>query len=179
MVGRIATLICAALLFAAPVRGEAAKPVEQGSAQSLVDALGECRRIADPAQRLACYDAAGDRLTQAVQRREVVLVDKQEIRRTRRSLFGFSIPKMPLFGKDGPEDEEVDELTATIAAVQPAPNGRWQIRLDTGALWRTTEVNPYVSTPKKGQKIVIERGALGSYFLKIEGQRAIRGMRIG
>jgi len=35
-----------------------------------------------------------------------------------------------------------------------------------------------LSAPRAGQKIVISKGALGSYFLRINGQIGVKGRRI-
>jgi hypothetical protein len=181
MGARLTAAGCALLLLSFPLSGSA-KPTaaqKRSGETALVDALAACRAIADPKDRLACFDQASAKLVDAVERRELVVMDRQDIRKTRRSLFGFSLPRVPLFGGDGDDEEEAKEITATVDGSTPMPNGRWQIRLDTGALWQTTETSPYVSRPKKGDKIVITRGALGNYFLKIAGQRAIRGIRVG
>jgi hypothetical protein len=34
-------------------------------------------------------------------------------------------------------------------------------------------------TPRSGANIVIRRGALGSYMLKVERYKAVRAMRVG
>ena len=58
-------------------------------------------------------------------------------------------------------------------------SGKWQIRLEDGAIWQTNESRLNLADPKPGQKIVIQRGTLGNYFLRINGQRGIRGRRVG
>ena len=65
-----------------------------------------CRALADAAARLQCYDAASKSLEEATESRQVVLLDQGEVRKTKRSLFGFSLPKIPFFGES---DEEQDE----------------------------------------------------------------------
>ena len=51
-------------------------------------------------------------------------------------------------------------------------------QLEDGAIWQTNESWLGLSDPKPGQKIVIKRGTLGNYFLRINGQRGIRGRRV-
>jgi topoisomerase IA-like protein len=55
--------------------------------------------------------------------------------------------------------------------------GKWRIRLPDGAVWQTTDSIGFGSDPKAGQKIVIKRGTLGNYFLRIDGRNGVRGKR--
>ncbi|MEO7177890.1 MAG: hypothetical protein ABIW83_03520, partial [Allosphingosinicella sp.] len=101
----------------------------------------------------------------------------QEIRETRRSLFGFSVPNIPLFrGESGGDN---GQLETVIAGASRLEGGKWQIRLEDGAIWQTTETRLNFNDPRPSQKIVIQRGALGNYFLRIDGQLGIRGRRVG
>ena len=155
----------------------AAKPkLKDARSNALLQALAACRGIADEKARLDCYDGASARLAEAVDKKELVVLDQQEIRETRRSLFGFSVPNIPLFrGEAGGDD---GKLETTIAAASPLEGGKWQIRLEDGAVWQTSETRLNLSDPRRGQKIVIQRGTLGNYFLRIDGQRGVRGRRV-
>jgi len=51
--------------------------------------------------------------------------------------------------------------------------------LAEGGTWQSTEAWGGAKLPAPGAKILIRRAALGSYFLKIDGGRAVRGMRTG
>ncbi|MFL6843250.1 MAG: hypothetical protein ACJ8ER_00020 [Allosphingosinicella sp.] len=154
-----------------------AKPKRhEASSNALIDAVAACRSIAEEKARLACYDAASAQLAQAVESQSLVVLDQQAIKETRRSLFGFTLPDIPFLGGDS--GEGASQLETTIAAASPLGNGRWQIRLEDGAVWQTTEASLRLSDPKAGQKILIKRGALGNYFMRINGQLGIRGRRI-
>jgi hypothetical protein len=156
----------------------AAKPKAQDArSNALIQALSACRAVADDKARLDCYDQAGARLAEAVDKKELIVLDQQEIRETRRSLFGFSVPNIPLFrGESGGDN---GQLETVIAGASQLEGGKWQIRLEDGAIWQTTETRLNLSDPRPGQKIVIQRGTLGNYFLRIDGQRGIRGRRVG
>lgn len=172
--GRIIGTFALAALLAAPA---AAKPKPQDArSNALIQALAACRAVADEKARLDCYDQASARLAEAVDKKELVVLDRQEIRETRRSLFGFSVPNIPLFrGESGGDD---GKLETTIAGTGRLAGGKWAIRLEDGAVWHTTETRLNLADPKPGQKIVIQRGTLGNYFLRIDGQRGIRGRRV-
>ena len=71
-----------------------------GSSQPLFDAVLACRSETDPQARLQCFDRTSGALATAAQSGAVVVVDREEVRRTRRSLFGFSLPRLPFFRGD-------------------------------------------------------------------------------
>src|SRR5688572_24524533 len=81
-----------------------------------VNALLACRAISDNEQRLACYDKNAATVGEAVAKRELVVIDRESVKQTKRGLFGFSIPNLGIFGDDGDEDEikQIDgEIVAT------------------------------------------------------------------
>ena len=159
--------------------GAASADAKEKAGQSpLVDALTRCRAQSEDAARLRCYDAAAGALTAAAVRGDVVVVDQQDLKKARRSLFGFSVPKLPFFGGDRSADEQADELTANIKSARNVGNGKWQVRLEDGALWETTEASSAIRDPKAGNAVVIKRGALGGYMIRIAGQRALRVKRV-
>jgi len=138
----------------------------------------ECRKLADPEARLRCYDGTVDRLSKALTGGSLVVVDREDIRRTRRSLFGFSLPKLPFFKGDNSQDDTPDEIIATIKSVRALPNDMWAITLDSGAEWHTVQEGSSQSAPKAGQKIKIKCGALGSYRVSVSGRPGLRAIRV-
>jgi len=108
------------------------------------------------------------------------------MKQTRRGLFGFTLPKIGLFGGHSPngdrgeqtDRDDIAEITTTAARVQALPYGKWRIVIAEGATWETTDPTDG-NDPKQGSKIDIKRGALGSYFLKIDKFRAVRARRVG
>jgi len=163
----------AALLLALQP-GMAAPPAPPADSAQAVKDLAACRAIAAPAERLACYDRTAAALEAAIDRKEVVVVDKQEMARTRRSLFGFTLPR---FGPFKAQEQE-SEIISTITFARSIGFGRWHIGIDGGAVWETLEGNDANGTPKVGQKIVIKRGTLGSYFLRVGNDRAVTARRV-
>jgi len=168
---RSAFIVLIALALAAPAVAAEEPP-------AAIKALGACRAIADNAQRLACYDREAGALVQSVESKETVVLDKQEVRKTKRSLFGFALPKLPFFDND--KDEKEDEFTQIeepIKTVRSIGYGRFRFTLGDGATWETTEgLNAF---PKPGQKVLIKKGLMGSYFIRFEGNRSVKGMRVG
>jgi hypothetical protein len=170
----VAAIGCAVLLSTAAV---GAKPKAAGS--PLVSAIADCQRRTDDATRLQCYDAAAAALIEASSSGKVVLVDREDVRKTRRSLFGFSLPKLPFFSGDDSAESQQDELTAKVAAAGSIGNGRYRVKLEDGATWETIEGWPTMTDPRSGDTVLIKRGALGSFMMRIAGQRAVRARRVG
>jgi hypothetical protein len=146
----------------------------------LVGALEACRAIADPTQRLACYDKEAGALIAAAQTGDVAVVDKAEARRARKSLFGFAMPNLPFFSGDKSADEVSDTLESTITKANGIGYGKFRITIAEGnAVWETTETYSTMREPRSGDKISIKRGTLGSYMLRIGKNRGVKGRRVG
>src|SRR5215203_4368662 len=90
------TLILASLAALAP-----AAPAETPrNRPELFARLIDCRTIPDAGQRLDCYDRSVSAIEAAEKSNELVVVDRREIRETKRSLFGFTLPRISLFSGD-------------------------------------------------------------------------------
>lgn len=173
------------LIAGAPMAASVqAAPQRQQPRPEIFTNLLQCRSITDNAQRLACFDQQVGAMDAAAQRDEVVVLDKSELNKTRKTLFGFSFPKLPFLGggdddEDGdkPKEEGVTHIDAVIASVRSLGYGKWQIGLEDGAQWMTTEAVTG-RDPKPGQKIELKRAAMGSFLGKVEGGRAVRMKRV-
>ncbi|TXC73581.1 hypothetical protein FSZ31_02220 [Sphingorhabdus soli] len=142
---------------------------------AVVDAIYQCRDIVDNQARLACFDARVGEMAAADQRRDIMFADREQVKETRRGLFGFSGIKIFGGGGDG-DDEQIEEITAKIAAVRYIGRNM-SILLDDGARWVQTDDRTLPLDAKAGMEIKIRRAALGSYFANINGMRAIRVKR--
>ena len=172
----VAAITCALLATTPAIAKDKDKPAPS----PLVTAIDRCRQVTDPAQRLACYDKAAGALVQAANTGAVAVVDQVEIRKARRSLFGFTLPKIPFFSGDSTSDEAQRQLDSTITSVRALNNGYYRVVIaDNNAVWETSDAGISFDPPRPGQKITILRGPLGSYFLRINGQLGVRGRRVG
>jgi hypothetical protein len=145
--------------------------------------LLDCRPIADSAARLACYDEQVAAIETATAKDEVVVLDKEDVRKTRRSLFGFTMPKLPFLGggdddKDRHDDTELSEIDDVIKSARPMAYGIWVVTLEDGSQWQTVEPMAY-GAPKTGLKITVKRAALGSYKASINNWPVVKMKRIG
>jgi len=141
--------------------------------------LLDCRTVTDNVARLACYDQQVAAMETAAQRDEVVILDKDGLNKTRRTLFGFSFPKLPFLGGDNDDRKpEFSTIEAKITAARQVGYGNWSFRLEDGAEWQTIE--PISNrVPRAGMAIEIKRGTLGSYIGKIGDWPAVRMKRVG
>jgi hypothetical protein len=146
--------------------------------------LLDCRAITESAARLACYDEQVAAIESATAREEVVVMDKEDVRKTRRSLFGFTMPKLPFLGggddeKNGDNDaEQVTQIEDEINGIRGLAYGIWIFTLADGSQWQTTEPMSY-GTPKTGMKIIIKRAALGAYRATLNNWPAVKIKRVG
>ncbi len=141
----------------------------------LFDDVVACREITDEKTRLACYDQKVAALDEAQKKEEIILTDKAAVKEAKRGLFGFSIPKLKIFGSD---DEGVSEIETTIASASLPNGGKLTITLEDGARWLQIDTQAVFRAPKAGTKVRIRKAAMGSYFVNIDGARAIRMKRI-
>ena len=173
MAKHIGMMAVAIALLAAP---EVA--AQEGASGRVLDSFGRCRSIPDAAARLACFDEAAAVLEASVKAKDIRIVDRSDVRKARRSLFGLNVPDLGVLGgADSGEREAFTEINTTVRAARAAANGRAEITLaDEGAaVWQTTDPMPF--PPKSGAKIRIRKGAMGAFFLNVEG-RSYRAMRL-
>lgn len=151
------------------------KPAPQTPAQ--INALMACRAVADSAERLACYDKAASSIGEAVAKQELVVFDREGVRKTKRGLFGFSIPNLGIFGDDD-EGVEIKQVEGTIASYGFNSDGGYIFRLADGTRWSQMDDKPFAISPRNGEKVVVKRGVLGSYILTVGKQPGVKVKRI-
>jgi hypothetical protein len=143
-----------------------------------LQALFQCRAIVDSGARLQCYDTAVASLAQATETGAVVVVDRESIRRTRRSLFGLSLPNLPFLGGGGEDSDEPSEIEAPIQSARSVEYGKWVIVLEDGAVWQTVQQDTRSQDPRAGQTATIRKGSLGSYYISWPGSRTLSAKRV-
>lgn len=148
--------ICAALLGSASAGALGADPAHP------------CARIADPAQRLACYDQAYP-LSPAV---------LEEARRQAQAAFGLDR------GKDAPrnpgqsrDEAEPDRVQGVVAKVTHGNAGQRVITLDGGQTWMTTEAIAGAQM-RPGDTVTLRKGLMGNYILTTQGGGVVRVKRV-
>lgn len=157
----------------------------------MIDQLADCRAQTEDAQRLACFDRTVAAVVDARRRKDIVILDRTEVRKAKTSLFGFSLPSIKLFNGDG-DDEQMKALVGTMRNSTVLPGGliRFEIAdqsAGTGGsgsgdggtavtVWETVE--QVMLPPRRGDTVTIKAGALGSYIATSPGRRSARVRRI-
>lgn len=171
------TRAAAALAVVAAVTAGAPLAAQKKDAAPLPEVFAkvlDCRAITDPTERLACFDAAVPKLAEAQESKELRVVSREDVNRTRRGLFGFVGSGFGIFGNDEAEDEkeEIKEITAVIKAVS-GDSGSYVFTLEDGAVWAQSD-ETYLKRPQPGKKLTIRRAALGSFMASVEGGLGFR-----
>ena len=179
-------MTCKPLLLAGLLLGLASPALAQhGDRQQqrrpeAFEALVHCRSIAEAAARLQCFDAAAAALEQAAERRDLVVVDRAQVHESRRRLFGLALPHLPIFGggDNDRDDQEISQIESTIASAVRNDLGQWQVRMQEGGTWIQTDFNQLALAPRPGQPVVVHRGPLGSYMMRVGHQPGVRVRRV-
>ncbi len=149
-----------------------------------LDSLKACQSETDPGVRLACYDSAVGAMVVAEESGQLRVVDAEEVRRTRRGLFGFSIPDLGLFGRGdrdagGEEQDAFDTLETTVSSVRYRTPRSFVFRVaDGNALWEIDDAPRRLLTVETGDAVTIQKAALGSYFVRFKNQGGVKGRRV-
>jgi hypothetical protein len=154
-----------------------ARPLPPTGNPAAVQSLLACRSIVDSGQRLACFDKASGEFETAVGKKELVVIEKARANEAKRSLFGFSVPNFgALFGGG---DDQINQIESTVAgAVENGYEG-WTLRLADGSTWQQIDSTPVAMSPRRGDKVVVKRGMMGSYFVKLGSQPGFKAKRVG
>lgn len=141
-------------IFAALVASAAAAPDAGARARAdagrLLDSLQQCQAIADPTQRLACFDAGIGALKSA--------------REEDRTLF--EAPPAPV---------EFSPITANLDNVAEVEPSVWLLVLSDHSIWRTDDDVRFIPAP--GVTVHVVKAALGSYMATIGKEHAVRVVR--
>ncbi|HEX6860701.1 MAG TPA: hypothetical protein VF138_10945 [Caulobacteraceae bacterium] len=164
-------LVAALAVLAFPAASQAADARRAEELQAVVD----CRAVADNVARLACYDSAAARLDEAEAKGDVVVLDKAQRQQARREAFGFNLPSIDIFSRDGAE--KMDRESFKVVRAWENNGGQVSVELETGAVWRQTDQELLSRRPKPGSTVEIRSAAMGSYLMNVDGQRAIRVTR--
>ncbi|MFM9976556.1 MAG: hypothetical protein ACKVOP_00715 [Sphingomonadaceae bacterium] len=170
-------IVVAALAFPLAARAQTAPSLPRQ-----VTALQECRTKTDAAERLRCYDQAVDALTAATQSRDVIVVDRAEVKEARRGLFGFTLPKIGFLSSSKAEQVEADddrEIVTKVIASRSFNRDQWRFTVEDGAVWETTEVSRGFDDPKPGATVTLSRGTLGAYYATVgkRGRATVRRIK--
>jgi hypothetical protein len=173
----------AAAVLAGHAAAASVDKVSKELRSAVLQGIVDCRAMTDADARLKCYDAAAARLDAAEASGQVVVVDREQLRQARKEAFGLTLPSLDALARGSGKlakaamGEDADRITASVKQVSRRDDGRWVIVLETGAVWRQVDDESVEHPPHPQSTAEIRKAALGSYFMKLDGQRSIRVMR--
>jgi len=151
----------------------AAKDKEASAGKAAAfQAVLDCRGVADNAQRLACYDAAAGRMSEAEKKGDIVVIDRAQASAAHREAFGLNVPSLS-FVTRALKPEEVDRVDGVVDSARSDVNGRWTMKLQDGAVWRQIS-GDLLRAPHSGSKVAVRKGTLGSFLMNVDGQPSIK-----
>ncbi len=134
--------------------------------------LAQCASLSDKLDRLICYDELAAKVTHAkVTPTETAVVAAAPVAK--------SVQADPVadFGADNLEStiqaskkNEVAKIFLTISEVDRDPYGALKISFSNGQVWKQTDSRNF--RLESGQKVYIEKAALGSFLLGTEGRNS-------
>jgi len=172
-----------------------------GPRDDVLEAMGKCAAVTDSKARLDCYDAVAPRLRDALNQPPDTL-SHPPTKEEQQSWFGFNLgslfgtspdkqttpqqfgsdqipaPATPAASEPGapPAPETVDSISATLTDYSFTPFGKFIIFLSNGQVWRQIQADSetaHFSRAASDNTVTIERGAIGSYNLRINDSKKI------
>lgn len=144
--------------------------------------LYACADKTDPAERLACFDAAVAAVKAQENRSEIVTFDRKRVETVRREAFGFRLPSLPRLGLPGRDPsstsaagEEIEEQMLAVTRLSTR-EGRATMTMDNGQVWRLTEPGEINAPARTPFNVRIRSATLGSYIMSVEGRN--KGYRV-
>jgi len=156
--------------------------------QDTLEAVDGCAGIRENPERLACYDRIAPRVKETLAKPPATL-DRLPTKKEQESWFGFNIDDLfgggsnavtpGEFGKERTpevqavrEHEEIESISSQVSDVAFTPFGQFIVFLANGQVWKQLQgeaERAHFRTNAADNTVVISRGFLGSYNLKLNG----------
>jgi hypothetical protein len=181
---RIAAAATSAIALAAALPVPAAA---QANRDAVLNILVECAKIDDPTSRLACYDnnirQAGGVARNTVpgsvraQGGGAVVVPNQQ--GGGQGPTGFGAESVRTQQRFATPEGQVDSIRPKVTAVAAREPGIYLVTVEGGAQWLFTDtVDQRFRLPRVGAIVEIDRAAMDSFLMRVDGQQGIRVRRI-
>jgi hypothetical protein len=160
----------------------AAPASAQASREAVLNVLVECAKIDDPTARLACYDNnirnAGGVLRNTVPGRVRVQGGGAPLAQAE-GPEGFGredLKNGAPYERGGPR---VNSIRPKVTAIVERAPGIYMFTLEDGAQWVFTHgMTISYRVPRVGSIVEIERGAIGSFLMRFDGQESVPVQRV-
>ena len=148
----------------------------------VLNILIECSKIGDVTARVACYDnnigaAVGTVATALPPQSGIAQPDSAPVATAGVAGVARESARAPQPTTAPPG--ELTRSTPIVTAVAERGPGAYLLTLQGGAQWEFAEdVPPSYQPPRPGSTVKIERGTLGSYRMRFDGQEPVRVRRV-
>ena len=139
------------------------------------DAPQRCAGIGDDRSRLACYDAIF-RKPAASAASAAVPAAAGTASASASPETDFGLTEAAKRARD-PQQEMLESITGTVAAVGRRPAGELIVTLENGQVWTQVTVDQRARVAA-GDTVTIRKAALGSHLLDTQGRYATRVRRV-
>lgn len=158
----------------------------EGSAA--LNILRECAKIGDSAARLSCFDnnirnagpvtrSAPPRAPQGVRSPAPTPPSTPSTSNSGRD--GFGREDIRTQARFELRQGELSDITARIVSARQRQPGIYVFTLEDGAEWIFSEtVSRTYRAPRAGSEVVISRGSLGSFLMRLNGQQSVSVRRV-
>lgn len=158
----------------------------QANRDAVLNILVECAKIDDPTARLACYDnnirQAGGVVRNTVpgsvraQGGGAVAMPNQQ---GGQGPTGFGAESVRTQQRFATPEGQVDSIRPKVTAVVAREPGIYLVTVEGGAQWLFSDtVDQRFRLPRVGAIVEIDRAAMDSFLMRVDGQQAIRVRRI-
>ncbi|MFA6984863.1 MAG: hypothetical protein WC213_01480 [Arenimonas sp.] len=132
-----------------------------------------CTTVIDPAERLACYDAAFPPVSGARSGAIDVAAEREKARQN----FGLNRLQVNERQPEQLRDLAPERIEAKVARLSMLAGGERVVGLDNDQTWLLTEATSK-GRLKIGDPVVVRTAALGTFMLVTPGRVALRARRI-
>ncbi|MEM6858136.1 MAG: hypothetical protein AAF559_09715 [Pseudomonadota bacterium] len=169
--------VAAALLWTIPGTAQEQAP---NAGPDFLEQLKVCQTKTNDSERLACFDQAVGNIVAANEAGEVQIIDQDDVRRTKRELFGLSVPDIDILKTDDEEEDKKakEELETVITSASYQSRKKIRFTTQEGAVWEITGAPSRLRTIEAGDRVVFKKASMGTFFIRINGQVGVRGKRI-
>lgn len=141
------------------------------------DAPQRCAGIGDDRSRLTCYDAIFGKPAVLAASTSVPAAEETVAASAAASPeTDFGLTEAAKRARD-PQQEMLESITGTVAAVGRRPAGELIVTLENGQVWTQVTVDQRARVAA-GDTVTIKKAALGSHLLETQGRYATRVRRV-
>lgn len=124
---------------------------------NLSDSIQGCVKISQDTARLACFDQLTDK-------RSTISVEPAITALTTQQVDSFSKEQVKKTREE--QAKEITTITLTISELTKTMRGQWKVTFTNGQKWQQKDT--VTLRLKKGDKVILTKGALSSVFLQKE-----------